>query len=161
MLWLTFICFVFVDALRPNQKFLVKFGRFPVFLGWTITKQRIRCLAHGHTTVTLVSLELAALRSPVSSSWATALLTPICKYGIMCGTPPFCSLNENSRATLWVPWKHWLNAGVCVLYYQLSNWTKPSDMQFLCPCELWMLWYDGVFYPLLSGKVLYIRSWSP
>ena len=30
-----------------------------VFLGWTSTKQRIKCLAHGHNTVPLVRLEHA------------------------------------------------------------------------------------------------------
>ena len=31
-----------------------------VFMGWTSTKQRIKCLAHGHNTVTLVSLETSS-----------------------------------------------------------------------------------------------------
>ena len=36
-------------------------GGFPVFLGWTSTKQQIKCLAQGHNTVMpgTVSLTLA------------------------------------------------------------------------------------------------------
>ena len=38
-------------------------GRFPVFLDWTNAKQRIKCLAEGHSTVSSVSLKLVLLRS--------------------------------------------------------------------------------------------------
>ena len=38
-------------------------GRFSVFLYFTSTKKRIKCLPQGHITATPVSLELAALRS--------------------------------------------------------------------------------------------------
>ena len=48
-----------------------------VFLGWNSTKQRIKCLAQGHNTVTLlvVRYEQATLWSPVKyyTNWATAL----------------------------------------------------------------------------------------
>ena len=57
--------------------FSVMSAWFPVFLGWTSTKQQIKCLAQRHNTVTppTVRLELATLQSPVYSStiWATAL----------------------------------------------------------------------------------------
>ena len=33
-----------VDALGPNQQFLVILGHFPAFLGWISTKQSIKCL---------------------------------------------------------------------------------------------------------------------
>ena len=50
---------VCVDALCPYQDFLVVLGRFPVFLGCTSPKHRIKCLAEGHKPVPLVCLELA------------------------------------------------------------------------------------------------------
>ena len=43
-----------VDALRPNQHISVMSGRFPVFLGWTITKQQIKRHTERHNTETLV-----------------------------------------------------------------------------------------------------------
>ena len=45
----------------------VMLGRFPVFQGWTSTKQQIKYLAQGHNTVTppKVSLKLATLWSKV------------------------------------------------------------------------------------------------
>ena len=42
----------------------------PVLLGWTSTKQRIKCLAQGHNTVPLVMLELATPWSKVLSHCA-------------------------------------------------------------------------------------------
>ena len=44
---------------------LVILERIPVILGFTITKQRIKRLAQGHNTMTLVSLELTTILSPV------------------------------------------------------------------------------------------------
>ena len=41
------------------NNFSVMSGKFPEFLGWTRTEQRIKCLAHGHNTVPPLSLELA------------------------------------------------------------------------------------------------------
>ena len=61
----------------PIVNFSVMSGR--VFLGWTSTKQRIKCLAQGHNIVTppRVRLKPATLPSPVwhSTNWATALRT--------------------------------------------------------------------------------------
>ena len=37
----------------PVNYFSAMPGRFPVFLGWSSTKQQIKCLAQGHNTVTL------------------------------------------------------------------------------------------------------------
>ena len=53
ILTLLYVCFfcVDVDTLCPSQQFWVMSGGFPVFLGWTSTKQRIRCLAEGHNTM--------------------------------------------------------------------------------------------------------------
>ena len=62
--------FVCVDALRPSQQFFVLSGRFSVFLGWTSTKQQTRCLAQGHSTAILVSLEQATL-DPQSNALST------------------------------------------------------------------------------------------
>ena len=48
---------------------------FPVFLGWTSTKQRIKCLAKGHNTIHPASLEIATF-DPV----ADPLPAPVFKY---------------------------------------------------------------------------------
>ena len=62
----------------PVNNFSVMSGWFPVFLGWTSTKQQISVFLKD-TTVTLsaISIELATLQSPVwcSSNWATAIHT--------------------------------------------------------------------------------------
>ena len=42
----------------PVSSFSVMSERLPVFLGRTSTKQRIKCLAQEHNTVSPVSLEL-------------------------------------------------------------------------------------------------------
>ena len=58
----------------PINNFSVMLGQFLVFLGWTITKQRVKCLAQGHKTVTL---ELKLPLYPQSNAlvnWATLLL---------------------------------------------------------------------------------------
>ena len=49
----------------PVNNFSVMSGQLPVFLCWTSTKQRIKCLAHGHNTVILqaASLKLATFGS--------------------------------------------------------------------------------------------------
>ena len=51
----------------PASNFSLMLGQFPVLLGWTSTKQWIKCLAIGHNAVTLpvVRLEIATLQSPV------------------------------------------------------------------------------------------------
>ena len=57
-LGLGFIVCIYV--LCPRQHFYsVMLGYFPVLVGWTITKQRIKCLAKGYNTVPLAGLELA------------------------------------------------------------------------------------------------------
>ena len=58
----------------PVINFSVMPGRFPVFLGCTSTKQRIKCLAQGHNTVPPISLELivcagAILKGLTSLLW--------------------------------------------------------------------------------------------
>ena len=58
-----FVLLVCFDSL-PQSTVLVIFERIPVFLGYTITKQRIKRLAQGHNTITLVSLELENLSIP-------------------------------------------------------------------------------------------------
>ena len=45
----------------PVNNFSVMSWCFPVFMVWTSTKQRIRCLAQGHTTVPPLSIELGLL----------------------------------------------------------------------------------------------------
>ena len=42
----------------PVDNFSDKSERFPVFLGLTSSKQRIKCLAEGHNTVTPVCLNI-------------------------------------------------------------------------------------------------------
>ena len=57
------LLFVCVGALLPSQQFFNHVGMSSWIL--TSTKQRIKCLAQGHNTVPLVSLELMTLRSQV------------------------------------------------------------------------------------------------
>ena len=47
----------------PVNNFSVIMGWIPVFWGWTRIKQWMKCLAQGHNTVTLMSLELGNLHS--------------------------------------------------------------------------------------------------
>ena len=62
-------CFVCVDALHPSIQFFSHVGMsFPVFLGKTSNKQRMKCLAQGDNKVPLVSLQLATPRSQVGST---------------------------------------------------------------------------------------------
>ena len=60
----------------PVNKFSVMSGQ--VFLGWTSSKQQIKCLAQGHNTVTLsmVKLESTTLH-PKSNILPTATALPI------------------------------------------------------------------------------------
>ena len=58
------ILFVLMLYIQVNN-FSVMLGHFPVFLGYTNTKQRIKYLAQGHNTVPPVSLEPATLLSEV------------------------------------------------------------------------------------------------
>ena len=58
--------FVWFDSFHPVNIFSVKSGR--VFLGWTSTKQRIKCLAQGHNTVPPVRLEPALVRAAWTES---------------------------------------------------------------------------------------------
>ena len=69
--------FVCVDALHPNpsvNNFSVMLGC--VFLGLTITKQRIKCLVQGHNTVPLARLKPVTPRSQAEHS--TTELLRIC-----------------------------------------------------------------------------------
>ena len=51
-------CSMFVLILYVKvTNFSVMSGQFPVFLGWTSTKQRIKCLVHGLNTMHPSSLE--------------------------------------------------------------------------------------------------------
>ena len=82
-IFLSWKCCLFVLMFyAPVKRFPVMSGWFPIFLGWTSTKQRIKYLAKGHNTVTpaAVSLELATVWSPVqpSTNWATALTFYLC-----------------------------------------------------------------------------------
>ena len=45
------ICLFVLMLYVPVNNFSVMLGPFPVFLGWTSTKQRIKCLAQWHNTV--------------------------------------------------------------------------------------------------------------
>ena len=71
-LFTTIVLFV-VMLYIPVNIFLVMSERFPVFLGWTSTKQQIECLVQGHNTV---SLKLATFRSPAlcSTNWAHTVI---------------------------------------------------------------------------------------
>ena len=53
--------FVCVDALHPSQQFFSHVGMFSCLHELTSTKGRIKCLAQGHNTVRIVSLELPTL----------------------------------------------------------------------------------------------------
>ena len=67
-LWVTCVLFVLLilyNNFSTINNFSTMLGWFPVFLGWTSTKQRIKCLAHWHNTVTSVSLEPVTLRSQI------------------------------------------------------------------------------------------------
>ena len=52
--------FVLILYISVNN-FSVMSGKFPVFLGKTSTKQRIKCFAQGHNTVSTVSFEPVTL----------------------------------------------------------------------------------------------------
>ena len=58
------ILFALMLYIQVNN-FSIISGQFPVFLGWTGTKQQTKCLVQGHNTMTPVCLELATLQSPV------------------------------------------------------------------------------------------------
>ena len=60
-----FVCLFVLMLYVPVNNFSVMSGHVPVFLGWACSWQRIKCLAQGHNTVPLVSLEPATLRSQV------------------------------------------------------------------------------------------------
>ena len=57
------VCFVCVNALQVINNFSVMSRHFTESLGWTSTKQRIKCLAQGHNTMPPLSLKLVTLRS--------------------------------------------------------------------------------------------------
>ena len=50
--------------------------------------------------MTLMSLELAIIRSPVITL-DTALLTSVCKYDVMGASDLFCSLDETQEPHKW------------------------------------------------------------
>ena len=61
--------------LCPNNNFSVMSGQFSVFLGWTSTKQRIKCLVQGLNTMHPSSLE------PVTFDQVTyTLLESLCSF---------------------------------------------------------------------------------
>ena len=72
-----FLCMFVLLLYVTVNNFLVIFGFFPAFLGWTSTKQRIKCLTQGHNTVPPMSLKL---KSPFNPT--TELLHP-CKGTIL------------------------------------------------------------------------------
>ena len=49
----------------PVNNYWVMSEGFPVFLGWASTKQQLKYIAQGHSTVTHFSLKLATLWSLV------------------------------------------------------------------------------------------------
>ena len=53
---------------HPSQQFFSHVGMFSCFHRLTSTKQRIKCLAQGHNTVRIVSLELPTLQSQISAT---------------------------------------------------------------------------------------------
>ena len=67
--------YVYFDSIHPSQQSLVMWGR--VFLVWTSTKQRIRCLAQGNNAVSAAG-EARTHNPSISSQalyhWVTALL---------------------------------------------------------------------------------------
>ena len=69
-------CSMFVLILYVKvTNFSVMSGQFPVFLGWTSTKQRIKCLVHGLNTMHPSSLE------PVTFDQVTYTLPePLCSF---------------------------------------------------------------------------------
>ena len=69
-------CSMFVLILNVKiTNFSVMSGQFPVFLGWTSTKQRIKCLVHGINTMHSSSLE------PVTFDQVTYTLPePLCSF---------------------------------------------------------------------------------
>ena len=86
-----FDLFVLILKSQTNN-FSVKSEQFSVSLGWTSTKQRIKCLAQGHNTVTPegVSLELATLlqsntlpTEPLHSANVRVLIIRFLLYFIM------------------------------------------------------------------------------
>ena len=68
--YLTCWCFT---SQSPIFQFSFMSGCVPVYLGWTSTKLRIKCLAQGHNAASLVSLKPATPWSQVQHSyhWAT------------------------------------------------------------------------------------------
>ena len=60
-LWLNFFVLILYV---PVNNFSVMSGR--VFLGWTSTKQRIKCPAQGHNTITVTTLAVRLTRSTPS-----------------------------------------------------------------------------------------------
>ena len=60
----TFLCLLLVLMLYISvNNFSIMSGHFPVFLGGTSAKQRIKCLDQGHNIVPLVYLKQATLQS--------------------------------------------------------------------------------------------------
>ena len=93
----SFEIFVLMLYITVNY-FSVVSGWFPVFLGWTSTKQPTKCLAQGHNTVTLlaVSLELATQSKALQSLCAQNSYDPQSVTGIINGqinTGWCCSLS--------------------------------------------------------------------
>ena len=69
------ICLFVLRHYITVNNFSVMPGHFTtVFLGWTITKQRIKCLSQEHTTVPLASLKLRRPYNPKSITLYKKLL---------------------------------------------------------------------------------------
>ena len=68
LIWVHSVCYhdCCFDSLCPSQQFFSHVGR--VSLGWTSTKQRVKCIAQGHNTVSLVMLQPTNPRSHVKHS---------------------------------------------------------------------------------------------
>ena len=65
-LQMAWVCLFVLILYVPVNNFLVMLGW--VFLGWTSTKQRIKCLDQGHNAVPLERLEPTTPQSPVKHS---------------------------------------------------------------------------------------------
>ena len=79
---------IWFDFLRPINNLSVIKGR--VFLGWTVTKLGLMCLAQGHNAVTPVRLEPAAPRSWVKHSTTEPLRSRYIFFLVFCHVCIWC-----------------------------------------------------------------------
>ena len=72
------LCFLLMPYV-PVNNFSVMSGQYPVFLGWTSTKQQIKCHVQGHNTVTtrksLIPSPTLYQLSHYALMWFSALIT--------------------------------------------------------------------------------------